>query len=283
MELTPRNRAARAPDRIDLLKSIPFFAVHAGAFVGVFLVDFRLALVGWAAFSYLIRTWSITAGYHRYFSHRSFETSRVFQFILALMGTLAVQKGPLWWAAHHRAHHQNADQENDIHSPGWHGLLWAHMGWILSDKYNATDLERIPDLAKYPELLLLNRFASVPPVIAGALLWFYGGTAMFVWAGLLATVVEWHCLFTANSLSHVFGWRRYDTPDNGRNNPIFALIMLGEGWHNNHHYYPGSARQGFYWWEIDIAYYGIKLLEAVGLVWDVHGVPERVLHAAEAA
>jgi stearoyl-CoA desaturase (Delta-9 desaturase) len=267
-------------DKINFISSLPFFAIHLAALVSVFLVEFRPTLIFWAAFSYCLRMWAVTAGYHRYFSHRSYKTSRAFQFVLGLLGTLALQKGPLWWAAYHRAHHQHADSEEDIHSPSLRGIFWAHVGWILSNKYKAADMTRVKDLAKFPELRWLDRFCLVPPVIAGIALWTFGGPALFVWAGLLATVAQWHGLFTANSLSHVYGWRRFETPDTSRNNPWLALITLGEGWHNNHHHYPGSARQGFYWWEIDVSYYVLKILEALGLVWDVRGVPERVLAQA---
>jgi len=266
-------------DRINWPASIPFIAFHVAAVVGVFLVELRPALLGWALFSYAFRMWGMTAGYHRYFSHRSFETSRAFQFLLALAATLAVQKGPLWWAAHHRFHHTNADEPQDIHSPTFRGVLWAHMGWFLCDKYKETKWERVPDLAKYPELRFIDKYATVPPVIGAVLLWYFGGWPIFVWAGLVATVAQWHGLFIANSLCHMYGWKPFDTPDDGRNNPFFAVLLMGEGWHNNHHYYPGAARQGFVWWELDPTYYSIKLLEKLRLVWNVHGVPQRVLDA----
>jgi stearoyl-CoA desaturase (delta-9 desaturase) len=271
--------AAVAPDRINLLTSVPFFGIHLAALAGALLVDFRPSLLVWMFLSYVIRMWAITAGYHRYFSHRSYDTSRVFQFLLGLLGTLALQKGPLWWAAHHRWHHQHGDEDVDIHSPMIRGLFWAHMGWILCDKYKDTEWSRIDDLAHYPELRLLNRFSTVPPIIAGAAVWIFAGPAMFVWAGLVATVLEWHTLFIANSLCHMFGWKRYPTSDNGRNNPFFALLLLGEGWHNNHHYYPGAARQGFFWWELDPTYYSIRFFQFLGLVRNVREVPPRVLVA----
>jgi stearoyl-CoA desaturase (delta-9 desaturase) len=269
-----------AEKRIDLVSSLPFIALHVVALAGVFLVEFQPSLILWAVVSYALRTWAITAGYHRYFAHRTYKTSRAFQFVLGLLGTLAVQKGPLWWAALHRAHHQHSDQEEDVHSPLQHGMYWSHVGWILSNRYQATDLARVKDFSKFPELRWLDRFFFVPPVIGGAALWLFGGTAVFVWAGLAATVVGWHAVFLGNSVSHAYGWRRFETADTSRNNPLLAIVILGEGWHNNHHYYPGSARTGFYWWEIDITYYTIKVLEAVGLIWDVHVVPQRVLAQA---
>jgi stearoyl-CoA desaturase (delta-9 desaturase) len=221
--------------------------------------------------------WAITAGFHRYFSHRSFKTSRVFQFILAFIGTLSVQKGVLWWAAHHREHHRHSDQEKDIHSPSLKGFLWAHFGWILCHKYDETRFDKIKDFTRYPELMWLNRHFMLVPVSVGAAIWFVFGAAAFVWMGLVGTVALWHGTFTINSLCHVFGKRRFPTADHSKNSLLLALVTLGEGWHNNHHYYPGSARQGFYWWEIDISYYSLKILSWFGVVWDLNRVPERVL------
>ncbi len=267
-------------DKINFLTSLPFFGIHVAALVGVFVVDFYPALIGWAVLGYVVRIWAITAGYHRYFSHRSYETSRTFQFILAFLGTLAFQKGPLWWAAHHRWHHQHADTEVDIHSPALKGLLWAHMGWILCDKYKDVDLERVSDLARFPELRWIDRHASIPPVLALGALYFLAGPSIFIWAGLLGTVAGWHGLFIANSLCHLYGRKRFPTDDDGRNNALFGVLLLGEGWHNNHHYYPGAARQGFVWWEVDPTYYTIKLLQFLGIVWNVREVPERVMAGA---
>lgn len=263
-------------EKFDWVQSIPFLLVHVGAVVGVILYPPSWALVGLAVGFYYLRMWAIVIGYHRYFSHRSFKTSRAFQFFLALLGTSAVQKGPLWWAAHHRHHHRHSDQEPDVHSPTLKGFLWAHVGWILCAKYTRTELEKIPDFAKYPELRWLDKHYIAVPVALGAALWAVAGTAVFVWAGLVSTVLLWHGTFFINSLAHVFGKRRYETTDSSRNSLLLSLITLGEGWHNNHHFYPGSARQGFFWWEIDIGYYSLKLLELFGIVWDVRGVPERV-------
>ena len=265
-----------ADEKFDWVGSIPFFLVHALAVAGVVLVGWSPFLIALAIASYAVRMWAITAGYHRYFSHRSFKTSRAFQLFLAFLGTTACQKGVLWWAAHHRHHHRHSDQDPDLHSPTLKGFLWAHMGWILCPKYQETRYDKIKDFARYPELVWLNRHHLVPPLAVGALLWIVGGTAVFVWAGLVATVALWHGTFFINSLCHVFGRRRFKTRDTSKNSLILALITLGEGWHNNHHYYPGSSRQGFYWWEIDLTYYSLKVLEWLGVVWEVRGVPGRV-------
>ncbi|MEM9557908.1 MAG: fatty acid desaturase [Acidobacteriota bacterium] len=264
-------------ESINWLRSVPFFAVHVLAVVGAILYPPTWGLIALVVALYYIRMWGVVVGYHRYFSHRSFKTSRAFQFFLALVGITAVQKGPLWWAAHHRHHHRHSDHEPDVHSPVVRDFFWAHVGWILSNKHHETEHHKIRDFMKYPELRWLDRHYIIVPVTLGALLWAFFGTAAFVWGGLVSTVVLWHGTFMINSLAHVFGSRRFKTKDQSRNNFLLSLITLGEGWHNNHHYYPGSARQGFYWWELDIGYYSLKALELVGLVWDVRGVPERVL------
>lgn len=264
-------------EKINWLRAIPFIVVHVAAVVGIFVVPPTLGLVLLAVALYAIRMWGIVVGYHRYFSHRSFKTSRAFQLVLALVGLASVQKGPLWWAAHHRHHHRHSDQDPDLHSPTLRGFFWSHLGWILCDKYHATEHHKIRDFMKYPELRWLDRHYILVPVAMGAVLWAVGGFDAFMWGGLISTVALWHGTFTINSLAHVYGKRRFATKDTSRNNFLLSLITLGEGWHNNHHYYPGSARQGFYWWEVDIGYYSLKLLELFRIVWDVRGVPERVL------
>jgi len=225
---------------------------------------------------YFVRMWAITAGYHRYFSHRTFKTSRVFAFILAFVAQSSAQKGALWWAAHHRVHHKFSDKPGDVHSPVLRSFWFAHVGWLFADT-EGTRWEKIPDLAKYPELVWLNRYFLVPPLVLGLAVF-----ALFGWSGLfigffLSTVLTWHGTFLVNSLTHVWGSQRFDSGDQSRNNPLTALITLGEGWHNNHHRYQSSARNGFYWWEVDVTYYVLKLLSVFGVVWDLRPVPARVL------
>jgi stearoyl-CoA desaturase (Delta-9 desaturase) len=256
-------------------KIAPFFAVHL-ACLAAFWLPFSWGLVGLAAGLYLLRMWAVTAGYHRYFSHRSFKTSRAFQLVLAVLGLLCVQKGPLWWAAHHRRHHRHSDEEGDLHSPGLQGFVWAHLGWILTTEHDDTDYERIADFARYPELVWLNRFHLVPPVALAALLLATGGLPAFVWGFCISTVAVWHVTFSINSLTHMFGRRRYRTRDDSRNNLWLALLTLGEGWHNNHHYYKSSTRQGFFWWEVDVTWYVLRTLSAVGLVWDLKEPPAKI-------
>lgn len=258
---TPSPAAALPTDdeRLNWFSSIPFFGVHLMClfvfFVGVRPVDIAVC-VG----LYIVRMWGITAGFHRYFSHRAFKTGRVFQFILALVGSTSTQKGVLWWAANHRHHHRYSDQEEDIHSPVQKGFWFSHVGWILCDKYGQTRLDAIKDFARFPELVWLNRFHLVPPVVLAVALYFIGGFSMLVWGFFVSTTLLWHGTFTINSLSHIFGKRRYKTTDTSRNNWLLALITLGEGWHNNHHYHQNTANQGWFWWEVDFSYYSLKVL-----------------------
>jgi stearoyl-CoA desaturase (delta-9 desaturase) len=230
----------------------------------------------WLCFGlYWLRVFALTAGYHRYFSHRSFKTSRWFQCVLAVIACSAVQKGPLWWAAKHRRHHRFSDQEEDVHSPVRHSLFWSHVGWILSGLHERTDYESVRDLARYPELHWLNRYHWAPALALAILCFAVDGMTGLVWGFCISTVLVYHVTFAINSLSHVIGRRRYQTTDDSRNNFVLAVLTMGEGWHNNHHHYQSSANQGFFWWEIDCSYYLIRLLGLVGLVWDIRTPPAK--------
>jgi stearoyl-CoA desaturase (delta-9 desaturase) len=269
--------AARATDdKLDPIRSIPFFFVHAVALAAPF-VGFRWYYPVVALALYWARMFGITAGFHRYFSHRSYKTGRVFQFALAWLGTMSTQKGVLWWAANHRDHHKFSDQPEDLHSPRQRGLWWSHVGWILCPKYDETKVDRIRDFARYPELVWLNRFYLVPPIALATALFLIGGWGLLIWGYFVSTVFLWHGTFTINSLSHVFGSVRYQTTDDSKNNWLLALITMGEGWHNNHHYYMSSANQGFFWWEVDFSYYILKGLSWMGLVWDLRKPPQKIL------
>jgi stearoyl-CoA desaturase (delta-9 desaturase) len=257
---------------------VPFWLVHAACLLAL------VSGVTWSALAvclalFWLRMFGVTAGFHRYFSHRSYRTSRPFQFFLAFIGTLSVQKGVLWWAANHRVHHKYSDQEGDIHSPVRNGFYWSHVGWILAPDYDETLYERIPDMAKYPELRWLNEHYLIPPVALAVLLYLVGGLPWLVWGFFISTTVLWHATFTINSLAHVFGSRRYATTDASRNNLWLALLTMGEGWHNNHHRYMNSARQGFFWWEVDASYYVLVVLSWFGIVWDLHQPPAKILVA----
>ncbi len=267
------------PRTVDWVRVIPFVGMHA-ACLAVIWVGWSWGAVLMALALYLVRMFAITGFYHRYFSHRAFKTSRVTQFAFALVGASAVQRGPLWWAAHHRKHHRHSDTEEDVHSPRHHGFWWSHMGWITSPANFATDLEAVPDLARYPELRFLDRFDILVPVVLAVTLFLVGGWQWLVWGFFVSTVVLFHCTCFINSLAHVLGRRRYQTGDDSRNSLLLALVTLGEGWHNNHHRFPGAARQGFFWWEIDLTYYGLQVLQRLRLVWDLRPVPQRVLEEA---
>jgi stearoyl-CoA desaturase (delta-9 desaturase) len=267
--------------RISFLGALPFLGVHL-ACAAAFFVGFRWTYLVLALALYYVGMFFVTAGYHRYFSHRSFRTSRVFQFILAFMAQTSAQKGVLWWAAHHRHHHRYSDTEEDLHSPLRFGFWWSHVGWILSNKYNATREELIGDFHKFAELRWLNKYYLVPPIAMAALLFVIGGWSALVWGFFIRTVMLWHGSFTINSLCHVFGFRRYQTTDTSRNSLILSLVTLGEGWHNNHHHYMASARQGFFWWEVDVTYYVLKVLSWFRIVWDLRQPPPALLQAQEA-
>lgn len=264
-------------DRPAWIRIIPFLLFHVAALIAALLVRPTLTDLLVCAFFYFSRMFGIAGVYHRYFSHRTYSTSRVFQFALAFWACTSAQKGPLWWAAHHRHHHRYSDQPEDVHSPTQRGFWWSHVGWILAPRFDKTDLDAIRDFSKYPELRFLNRFHLLPPVLFAATLLALGGLHLFVWGFLVSTVVLWHGTFTINSLAHVFGRRRFETTDTSRNSLLLALLTTGEGWHNNHHYYPGSMTQGFYWWQIDVTGYLVRLLSWLGLVWDIRTAPPRVL------
>jgi stearoyl-CoA desaturase (delta-9 desaturase) len=260
---------------------MPFFVVHALAIGGVVWLGWSWWGLALAIALYYVRMFGVTGGYHRYFSHRSYRTSRAMQFVLALLATSSSQKGVIWWASHHRTHHKYSDLEGDIHSTKIDGFWWSHVGWILSTKYEATDESKVKDLVGYPELRWLDRWFLVPPIALGVGLWLVGGWWALVWGMFVSTSLLWHGTFTINSLTHVIGTRRYATTDNSRNNWFLALITMGEGWHNNHHYYQRSTNQGFFWWEIDLTYYVLRALAAVGLVWDLHTPPKKIRDAFE--
>ena len=258
-----------------LLAAAPMGLVHLAAF-GVIFTG-ASAEVAWVAFAlWLGRMVGITMGFHRYFSHRAFKTSRVFQFILALVSQSAGQRGVLWWASHHRRHHKYSDEPEDVHSPRQQGFIFAHIGWFYAPGAMDTDMERVKDLARFPELRLIDRYWYLPVVALGAIVTAIWGLEGFIVGFCLSTVVLWHTTFFVNSLAHVWGTRPYETSDDSRNNFVIALLTAGEGWHNNHHHYQSSARQGFVWWQVDLTYYVLKLLQLLRIVWDVREPPAHV-------
>ena len=279
-------------DEIEWVRVLPFVAMHL-ACLAVFWVGWSTVALYTALAAYVLRMFFVTAFYHRYFAHRSYTTSRLAQFLFALLGNTAVQRGPLWWAAHHRKHHKHADRAGDPHSPDPDGFLWSHLLWLTTRRSFRTDVDRVRDLARYPELRFLDRFDVFVPVVFAAAMFAFGHVApaswgtsswqILVWGFFVSTVVLFHATSAVNSLAHTVGSRRYDTPDTSRNSFLLALVTLGEGWHNNHHQFPGAARQGFLWWQIDVSFYLLKLLSWLGVVWGLHPVPARAVNPAATA
>jgi len=257
-----------------------FLLVHLACF-GVFWSGMTLSAVMLGVALYLLRIFAIGAGYHRYFAHRTYRTGRVFQFCLGFLAQTSAQRGILWWAAQHRRHHRCSDTEADVHSPVVRGFLYAHVGWIFVPRNTATDYDAVRDLTRYKDLVWLNRHPYLPAILLGVASWAIAG-----WPGLVigfgwSTVVLWHATFSINSLAHLVGRRRYVTGYQSRNNWLLALLTLGEGWHNNHHAYQASVRQGFRWWECDVTYYVLYGLSRVGLVWDLHVPPQSVIRGEQ--
>jgi stearoyl-CoA desaturase (delta-9 desaturase) len=274
-------RAEGLWQRHDVISAYLYWTIHAGCLAAFLLpvTSFEIAL---CLGLFWIRLFGITGGYHRYFSHKTFKTSRPFQFALALLACSATQKGPLWWAAGHRRHHRYSDQEGDVHSPR-EGFWYAHQGWIFQDRWAETELDRIRDFASYPELVWLNRWHIVAPIALAVGCYAVDGLPGLVWGFCISTTLLWHATYSINSLAHRWGSQRYETGDDSRNNAFLALLTLGEGWHNNHHHYMASARQGFFWWEIDITYYVLRGFQAVGLVWDIREPPAQVVQPSKSA
>jgi stearoyl-CoA desaturase (Delta-9 desaturase) len=263
-------------DDIIYPNTIAFVLVHlaclAAVWTGVSWTSVAVALA-----LYLVRMFAVTAGYHRYFSHRSYKTSRPIQFVLAFLAQSSTQKSVLWWAALHRHHHRHSDTEDDVHSPVMRGFLYSHVLWIFDKKHDAADIEAVPDLAKFPELMFLARFEQLPAILLAVALFLIGGWELLVVGFFWSTVLLYHGTFFINSLAHVHGNKRYVTGDDSRNNWWLAIITLGEGWHNNHHAYQRSCRQGFRWYEFDPTFYALKAMSWMGLVWDLGKPPVEVV------
>ncbi|MGA0060253.1 MAG: acyl-CoA desaturase [Planctomycetota bacterium] len=276
-------------DRIDWPRIIPFVLLHL-ACLGALWTGVSTTAVVVAIALYALRMFAITAFYHRYFSHRAFSTSRAVQFVFGFIGNMSAQRGPLWWAAPPRKHHKHSDTERDAHSPTKGGFWWSHVFWFTTKRNFPTDLEQVRDFARFPELRFIDRYDILAPLTLIVLLFGMGeafaawapglgtdGPQLVVWGFFISTTVLFHGTSTINSLGHLFGTRRYETTDTSRNNFWLALITLGEGWHNNHHFYPVSTRQGFFWWELDLSYCALRAMAACGLVWDLRPVPAHVL------
>ena len=276
--MTAANARLEPPHEDDILypESVPFILVHLACF-GAIWTGVTGTAVGIGIALYWLRMFAIGAGYHRYFSHRAYSTSRAFQFILAFLAQSTAQKSVLWWAAKHRHHHLHSDTEHDVHSPRHKGFLYAHVGWIFARQHDGADLAKVADLARYPELMWLHKHELVPAIVLAVFTFLIGGWSGLVVGFFWSTVAVYHGTFCINSLAHVHGTKRYVTGDDSRNNWLLALLTMGEGWHNNHHAYQASVRQGFRWWEIDPTYYLLKALSWCGVVWDMKSPPKAVL------
>lgn len=271
MDLTVRRNSGRhnaVDDDIVYPNAVPFLIVHlaclTAVWTGVGARSLMLALT-----LYVVRMFGITAGLHRYFAHRSFQTGRWFQFLLAWLGQSSAQGGVLWWASKHRCHHRHSDTPEDVHSPRLFGFLFAHIGWVYAARRGKADYSNIKDLVKYPELVWLDRHIHLPIVLLLCLGYIVSGWQGVVVGVLWSTVALYHATFAINSLAHLWGSQRYYTGDDSRNNALLAAVTLGEGWHNNHHYCMSSARQGFFWWEIDPTYWALRVLGVLRIVWEI--------------
>ena len=267
-------------DDIIYPSALPFVLVHLSCIAAIWSGVTWHAIAICAAL-YWLRMFAIGAGYHRYFSHRAYSTSRVFQFVLAMLAQTSAQKSVLWWAAKHRHHHLHSDTEQDVHSPRHRGFLYSHVGWLFARRHAAADLVKVADLARYPELMWLHRLELLPAIALGALCFLVAGWSGLVVGFFWSTVLVYHATFCINSLAHVLGSKRYVTGDNSRNNWLLALLTMGEGWHNNHHACQSSVRQGFRWWEIDATYYILRALSWLGLVWDLKTPPAQVVRSEQ--
>ncbi len=266
--------------------SVSFVLLHL-ACLTVFVVAFSWWAVLVGVLLYLVRMFAVTAGYHRYFAHRTYHLNRFNQFVMAFVAQTSAQKGVLWWAAHHRDHHRYSDTAQDIHSPIARSFWWSHVGWVLSDKFDDYNQQNIRDFGKYPELRFISAYHWICPWLLGTAVFALGhftgigGWSALVWGFVLSTVLLFHGTFSINSLSHLWGTRRFETGDHSRNNFLLALITLGEGWHNNHHHFMNACRQGIKWWELDLTFYGLKMMSWVRIVQDIRPYPESARVAPE--
>jgi stearoyl-CoA desaturase (Delta-9 desaturase) len=283
-----KNQSRTAPDKLDYSICAQFLFMHVACLLAIWTGVSAVAVSVCLAL-YIVRMFAITAGFHRLFAHRTYKTGRVFQFLMAFVGTASYQKGPLWWASHHRRHHLYADTERDLHSPIAHTLWRSHVGWFLRRDSQATDFKLVSNLVKFRDMRWLDRYYHMPPIILAASMFLLGslleryapglgtsGWQMLAWGFFISTVILYHGTFTVNSLAHIFGSRRFATQEGSRNNWFVALITLGEGWHNNHHHYPSSERQGFFWWEVDMSHYALRALSWLGVVWELRAPPSSV-------
>jgi stearoyl-CoA desaturase (Delta-9 desaturase) len=275
-KIGPNSPCDGEHDDIIYPAAIPFVLVHL-ACIGAIWTGITWQSVAICAALYWLRIFAIGAGYHRYFSHRAYVTSREFQFVLAVLSQSTAQKSVLWWAAKHRHHHLHSDTEHDVHSPRHKGFFYSHLGWIFARQHDKADLAKVTDFTRYPELMWLHKHELVPALVLALLCFLVDGWPGLVVGFFWSTLLVYHLTFCINSLAHVHGSRRYVTGDHSRNNWLLALFTMGEGWHNNHHAWQSSVRQGFRWWEVDPTYHILRALSWVGVVWHLKIPPAAVL------
>ncbi|HEV3040300.1 MAG TPA: fatty acid desaturase [Candidatus Angelobacter sp.] len=276
MTLSQHDRTFTQP--ITWITAFFLIIFHIGAVAALFLFTWQAlalaVLLWWASVSL-----GIGIGYHRLLTHRGYKTSKWMEYALVICATLALEGGPIFWVAIHRVHHQNTDKEGDPHSPR-DGGFWSHMGWIITGKAlqnNAPELlPYVPDLRKDKFHVWISQWHWIPITVLGIVLFAVGGFPYLTWGIFLRTVVGLHGTWLVNSATHMWGSRRFQTRDSSRNSFWVALLSFGEGWHNNHHAHPQSARHGLAWYEFDPNWYGIYLLRVLGLAWDVKQTACRV-------
>jgi fatty-acid desaturase len=264
--------AVPEPEGLNWPTTIVLAILHVGAIAALFMFSWKTLAV--AVFLYWMTTGlGISMGYHRLHTHRSYKVPVFLEYFFAVCGALTLEGGPIFWVATHRIHHQKSDQEGDPHSPR-DGAWWAHVGWLLfgESKHNNTRLmsKYAPDLAKDRFYVWLNNYHWVPMLVLTAVLFAAGGLQLVLWGICLRVVVGLHATWLVNSATHLWGSRRFVTRDDSRNNWWVALMTFGEGWHNNHHAHPTSARHGLAWYELDISWIQIKVLKFLGVAKSIH-------------
>lgn len=271
MTATPAGRPVYSKARINWITAAIMVALHLVAFWALFHYTWQNLLAA-LVLHWVVVGLGISIGYHRLLTHRGFKTSKPFEYFLAMCGSFALEGGPVFWVATHRVHHQHSDGPGDPHTPR-DGGFWAHMGWVLfgDREFNKTPISSkyAPDLAGDPFYCWLTDWHWVPMTVVGLLMIAFVGWGMAAWGMVVRIVAGLHFTWLVNSATHMWGSRRFDTRDDSRNSWWVALLTFGEGWHNNHHAHPVSARHGLAWYELDISWLTLRLLSFLGVVWNV--------------
>jgi fatty-acid desaturase len=273
MNLEPSSEVERAREKLGVnWSNLVFLSLaHLAAVAALFFWSWP-AVITAVVLYWVGGSLGIGMGYHRLLTHRGYKVPKAVEYFLTTCGTLALEGGPIQWVVTHRIHHAHTDRAGDPHTPrdgGW----WAHIGWILwgtAQNHDQATLERYaPDLIKDRFYRLLNRFYYVPLIVVGVLLFAFGGWGVMLWGVFLRSVLAFHATWLVNSATHLWGKTRFETGDDSRNTWWVALVTFGEGWHNNHHAHPTSARHGLHWYEIDLNWLGIRVLQLLGLAYNI--------------